>query len=123
MNFKAKHEKIMKSLSNTNFENFIEKLSSIEYILETTSNTTEKALVPMEANFQLPNTFLKSRPNFKLENLFSNSNKENNWDEALDASIAFLDEIQFDMKIEKKSVTDVELLERMICWRNGKKPN
>lgn len=94
MNFSQKHERLAKIISYTTPENFLESLSAIEYSLLLPSSEEVMSLVPNEANFQLPNIFLKTRNNFEVEKLFGKSRPDDNWNSKIDKLIGLIDQIE-----------------------------
>lgn len=121
MSLQAKHEKLQKEIASVSLDNFIEKLSSIEYLLQTSSTEPNKALVPQEPNFQLPNVFLKTKKLFKAENLFTDKSLIGNWNEQFDRIIKFIDNIKFDVEEKDLKIkNERNLIDEMIAWRNGK---
>ena len=54
MNFKVKHERLLKTISNIKLGNLNSILSTIEYNLQTSSVLPNKLIVPQEDNFQIP---------------------------------------------------------------------
>lgn len=118
MNLNQKHEKFTKIISYTTPENFLESLTAIEYNLHQPAEES-KSLAPNEANFQLPNVFLKTRNNFEIEKLLGKSNLEDNWNAKIDKAIEFLDRIELDQKeFEEPGVFDDKILETLIKYMN-----
>lgn len=118
MNYRQKHEKLIQILSETSFENFLESLSAIEYNLFLNSNEDSKCIVPLKADFQLPNVFLKTRKNFKVEKIFSNLGLKANWNKEVDMALEILDTIDLNTDQDCRVVdTDEKLLEKMIKCR------
>lgn len=121
MNLKAKDEKILKTLAPVKPEKFLECLSVVEYNLQTTPIETSRIIAPQEANFQLPNVFLKTRTVFKAEGILSNNEFSANWNDKLDQAIKFLDSIDLSPIDESKTEDlDSKILESLLCYRNGK---
>lgn len=121
MDFQAKHLKILKSIQMATLKNFLECLSSVEYTLETCNPALLKAIVPLEANFQLPNIFLKTKKAFKIENLFSDKNLAADWNDELATAILYIDNIELECSGNNKDPeVDILQLESMLKWRNGK---
>lgn len=99
MEFKKKLEKINKLLSFTNKNNFIEQLNNLEYNFNFEDNSN-LAYIPLEANFQLPNTFLKSAISNSVKHLFESENSfQTNWNKQIDMAIEYFDFIEFDTEI------------------------
>lgn len=120
MSLKGKHERIVKILSSTTLENFIESLSSIEYGLQSFSPEPQESIVPLEANFQIPNVFLKTKKSFKVEKLFLEKELGGEWNQQLDRAIEFFDSIELGTPETNEAHSfDVKLLERLLEWRNG----
>lgn len=120
MSLKEKHERIVKALSLTSLENFIESLSSIEYTLQSITSEPQRSVAPLEANFQIPNVFLKTKKSFKVEKLFLDGEAGGEWNESLDGAIEFLDGIKLCVtESNEADVPDGKLLEKMLMWRNG----
>jgi len=119
MSFKQKHEKFARTIHYTIPENFLDSLSTMEYALLLSSSETPKCLVPNEANFQLPNIFLKTRSSSAVEKLFSKSRCEDNFNAELDAMIEFIDQIEFDRPPQPESnPLDEKTLEILIKHRH-----
>lgn len=122
MQERQKHEQIGRIVSQANPENFMESLSGIEYHLLQAPNEEQKSLVPTEANFQLPEIFLRIKNTFEIEKIFLKSRLENNWNHRLDKIIEKLNQIELEQPVtEKKSIFDEKVLETMIRWRYGTK--
>jgi len=118
MNFQAKHSKILKGISSASLENFLECVSSVEYTLQTCNPDLQKAIVPLEANFQIPNILLKTKKCFKVENLFAEKNLSADWNDRLDYAICFIDNIELECEEESQDLElDIKLLENLIRWR------
>lgn len=120
MDYKSKHGNITKIISRTTFENFIESLAAIEYNLSIPIQEPSKCLVPLEANFQLPNIFLKTKLNFKSDKILNNDSMKANWNKEIDKIVEFLDGIELEVEEEDEEVDCLEKeLEEMIRWRQG----
>jgi hypothetical protein len=98
MNYRRKHEKFIQVLSSASKETLIERLSSLEHNLQTPAGEeAPQSYVPLEPNFQLPNVFLKTLANNRVEKLFAeNQGSTEGWNEQIDAAIEYLDELQFE---------------------------
>ncbi|KAI5168598.1 hypothetical protein PAEPH01_0264 [Pancytospora epiphaga] len=101
-NYKALHEKFIKITTGVTPERFIEVISRIENRLSITSELENIAIVPLEANFQLPNVFLNTRRINKVEKLFSDHGSDENQREKIDQIIGWLDNIQFEYEEEQR---------------------
>lgn len=125
MNYKIKHEKIIKTLSAISLDTFIERLSSLEHTLQTPVHEEQRTYIPREPNFQLPNVFLKALKNGKVEKLFAEHgsrerNRDKGWDYRIDALVDFLDEMQFeDNEDEAEDAAEEDILEVLIKARFG----
>lgn len=120
MSLRSKHEKIAKILSFTSLENFIENLSSIEYTLQSLTQEPQESIVPLEANFQIPNVFLKTKKSFKVEKLFLEKELSGEWNDQLDKAIEFFSGIELDIpETDEAHKLDERLLERLLRWRNS----
>lgn len=121
MNYKNSHGKIVKCLESLTIQNCIENLSSLEYIMQNEVQDSQVALVPQEANFQLPNIFLKTKMNPKAEKLFSENKAFLDWDDSLEKAINFLLEIEIQMvsDSQNENIHDEKILEALIRSRFG----
>lgn len=120
MNYNTKHEKVAKIIARTTFENFIESLAAIEYNLCLPIQEPAKCLVPLEANFQLPNVFLKTKLNFKSDKILSNDAMKANWNTEIAKVCDFLENIELEVFEERKELMcDEKNLEELIKWRQG----
>lgn len=118
MNYRQKHENFVKTIQYAVPENFLESLSAIEYNLLHPSSEATKCLVPKEANFQLPNIFLKTRNSFAVEKLFGKSRRDDNFNAELDKIIDVLDQIEFKQPANLKNLLfDEKILEILIKYR------
>lgn len=119
MEFKKKLEKINKLLSFTNKNNFIEQLNNLEYNFNFEDNSN-LAYIPLEANFQLPNTFLKSAISNSVKHLFESENSfQTNWNKQIDMAIEYFDFIEFDTEItdENEDENNSQMLKDLINER------
>ena len=102
-------------------ENFLEKLNSLQLMTDLSIEEKATALIPQEANFQLPNIFLKSKINNKLENIFYQSKPLPDYSTSVDYAIDYLNEIIIedvpDSNLEQEY--DEKLLEQMVRMRFG----
>lgn len=120
MSYTQRHDQITKIIEKTYPENLLESLSAIEYTLLHSTVEEGKALAPLEANFQLPNVFLRTRNSFDTERLFLNSRLENNWNAKLDRIIELLDQIEVEgAETQQEEPVDEKMLEKLIKWRSG----
>lgn len=120
MDHRSKHENIAKIISQTTLENFLESLSAVEYNMCHLVQEAPKCLVPLEANFQLPNVFLKTKLNFKSEKLLTGDAIKANWNSEVSKISDFLEEIEleeYEMKVEKEC--NEKGIEELIRWRYG----
>ena len=121
MNYKGKHEKFIQILSSATKETLIERLSSLEYNLQLPTNDEEpQSYVPLEPNFQLPNVFLKTLRNNRVEKLFAeNRDAGVDWDESIARAIEYLDELEFEAPEADNGddVYDSDALEALIKSR------
>ncbi|OQS53961.1 hypothetical protein EHP00_1742 [Ecytonucleospora hepatopenaei] len=92
MNRKKLHSKLNELLKNTTNENLLETINNIEYQINQCTNTSSTAIIPQEANFQLPTQFLGIKKNVEIEGLFIESNKTSVNDEKIDRIVTFLEE-------------------------------
>lgn len=118
---KNKHSKILKILNSLTPPSLMEGLSHMEYILLNDPETQGLGLVPQEANFQLPNIFLKSKINSKVEKLLKETKKSLGWDSSLDAAIDFLGEVEVVDALEEDLNPEFseEVLEELLKARHG----
>ncbi|KAI4292519.1 hypothetical protein PAPHI01_1793 [Pancytospora philotis] len=121
MNYRIKHEKFAQSIAGAAKETLVDSLAAIEYCLQTQNGDELKFLVPREANFQLPNVFLRTRMDPGAEKLLAQHACRADWDSSIDALVEQLDEIEFedgapeDSEIEGRE----ELLESLIRVHSG----
>ncbi|KAM0679871.1 hypothetical protein GINT2_002043 [Glugoides intestinalis] len=124
MSYTQRHDQITKIIEKIYPENLLESLSAIEYTLVHSTVEEGKALAPLEANFQLPNSFLRTRNSFDTERLFVNNNLENNWNSRLDRLIELLDDIEIEGTLmSQEEPIDEKMLEKLIKWRSGSQVN
>lgn len=118
MDYTQKHERIAKIISQTRLENLMESLSSIEYNLHQPIKVS-KSVVPLEANFQFPEMFLKTLNSFEVEKIFGKSDHKDNWNVNLNEMIDFLDNIEFSGEVENEPLEyDEKTLQTLIKNRN-----
>lgn len=119
--YKNKHYKILKGVEKMNIQNFIEELSSIEYVLQNKIVEADAILVPQEANFQLPNTFLKTKIGNKVQSLFKDSPAAPDRDNNIDDAIEFLNEIEIQdiQEINENECFNMQILEKLVRARFG----
>jgi len=96
--YRAQHEKFIKLIAGTTAEKLVETLSGLEHSLPPGIEEEGAVLVPLEANFQLPNVFLNTRRINRVEKLFAGHGRSVGQSRAAEQVVAWLDEIQFECK-------------------------
>ncbi|ORD94698.1 hypothetical protein ECANGB1_131 [Enterospora canceri] len=77
MTKKQLHEKLSSLLDNIEYSNMLDSFTTIIYNLQQEDKNDGKLLIPLEANFQLPNQFLGVKTNMAAERFLSEANKLN----------------------------------------------
>ncbi|KAL6122190.1 hypothetical protein NUSPORA_00810 [Nucleospora cyclopteri] len=116
---KALHKKINEILRTTNYNNMIDKFSSIELNLKQTTTVKTESLFPKVANFQLPNKFLGTRTNAALEKLFTSSKPLKIDEKKLDEVIEYADNLLLSetTEIEQEKSPNEKKIEKMLNKR------
>lgn len=118
--YKAQHEKFIKIVAGATPERLIEALSGAENRLPPIDENV--VLVPLEANFQLPNVFLNTRRINKVEKLFAEHGHAAPRSRAAERIIGWLDEIQFEYEEEREVnlEEDAQILSAILKHRIGR---
>lgn len=122
MNYRAKHEKFAKTISTLTKDTLIDNLSSLEYAMLLPAEEEPRFWVPREANFQLPNVFLRTKIDPQAEKLLTQPGQNVDWKDNIDRLVGHLDDIQLEDEEGEESEEapeDEELLEALIKMRYG----
>jgi len=85
MDYSSKINTINKELGSMTYDTLLERMEIIEYSIKSASGQGSKTvLVPREANFQLPNVFLKTKTCNVISLMFSDANSRKRTDESGD---------------------------------------
>ena len=118
MNYKSKHSRLIRAVEGVNIKNCIEELAALEHILQAKTEEDNTVLMPLEANFQLPNVFLKTKINNKVQRLFDSCPSSPQNDLSLEEVIEFLSDIEiYDVPNIQIGCFDESILEDLIRFR------
>ncbi|KAI5149064.1 hypothetical protein ENBRE01_0674 [Enteropsectra breve] len=95
MEREKRHKKFERVLKATALQNFQKSVKFVCNIAKQPACRQDTICTANEANFQLPNVFLRTKENFKLETVFANNNEPVDWIDNVKELIDFINEIQF----------------------------
>ena len=111
--FRIKHERIAQCIDGAPMETFIEHLLALESILHVPAATMGDALVPAEANFQLPNVFLRTKANPKVERILEQRTPAVDMTAHINKVCDLLDELEWESVGRAEADKDLEALIRL----------
>ena len=109
MRKKELHNKINDALKRVTIENMLEIFNKIEYQIKQSEVAKNAVVIPQEANFQLPNQFLGTKPNIALDRFFSKRNDLKINYKKINKIIEGLDEIDLESSVNES--TDVRIIQ------------
>ncbi|KAH9411920.1 hypothetical protein HK407_02g03650 [Ordospora pajunii] len=125
MNMKSKYSKVIKTLSicQEDIWSALKMLAPLENSFHTeTVNDEEACIVPNEANFQLPNVFLRTAPNPGYQKLVNCSVDAVEWNKTVDEVAEMFEEMEIvsttEVMVQRCPVVQ-DVLKRMMCERYG----
>ncbi|ADM11805.1 uncharacterized protein Eint_070410 [Encephalitozoon intestinalis ATCC 50506] len=126
MNIKSKYDKVVKALSIRQVDLWaVPKLMTpLENSFQTEAIGDEEiCIVPKEANFQLPNIFLRTRLNPECQKLIDSSKSSENWNDIIEGVIEMLEEADLTTgehsPTTRKCPVDQDTLNKLVFERYG----
>ncbi|AFN83293.1 hypothetical protein EROM_070420 [Encephalitozoon romaleae SJ-2008] len=126
MSIKSKYNKVMKALTIRQNDLWLlpKLITPLENSFQSEAiNDEEICIVPCEANFQLPNIFLKTGLNPEYQKLIDTSGCSEDWNDIIEEAIEALEEIDLSSInhniMTKKCLVDQDTLNRLVFERYG----
>lgn len=126
MNIKSKYNKVMKVLTIRQNDLWLvpRLITPLENSFQSEAiNDEEICIVPREANFQLPNIFLRTGVNPEYQKLIDTSGCNEDWNDIIEETIEALEEIDLSVTnhntMTKKCLVDQDTLNRLVFERYG----
>ncbi|CAD25579.1 hypothetical protein [Encephalitozoon cuniculi GB-M1] len=126
MNIKSKYGKVIKALSIRQSDLWLvpRLMTPLENSFQTEAiDDEEVCIVPKEANFQLPNVFLRTGQNPEYQKLVDGGMPSSDWDDVIEETIEMLEEIDLSIGsggvMTRKCPVDQGILNRLVFERYG----